>query len=81
MKLKGHTWFWSLGVFIGLLMYYFPTNFYFFWLMGLLVFIYVARLIYDRRQRSRPKPKPEKKEHVCCPRCSGDEPWPGEVSR
>lgn len=75
MKRKGHIRFWLLAAVIGFLMYYFPMNFYFPGLMGLLVFIYVARFIYDRRQKS--KPEPPKKEHVCCPRCSGDEPWPG----
>ncbi len=79
MKLKGHVWRLSLGAFIVILMYYFPTNFYFPALLGLLIFIYAARLVYDRRQKSKPKPKKEEEERVCCKRCSGEEPWPGEA--
>ncbi len=77
VKLKGHIWRLSLGAFIVILMYLFPTNFYFPGLLGLLVFIYVARLVLDRRQNSKPKPK--KEERVCCKRCSGEEPWPGDA--
>ncbi len=75
MKLKGHILFWSFAVFVGVMIYYFPQGT---WmaLMVVGVIVYVGRIILSRRKKPEP---PKKKERVCCPRCSGEEPWPGEA--
>ncbi len=76
MKLKSHILFWSFAVFVGALIYYFPQGT--FWaVMVVGVIVYVGRIILARREKSKPE-EPKKKERVCCPRCSGEEPWPGD---
>ncbi len=75
MKLKSHILFWSFAVFVGAMIYYFPQGT---WLalMVVGVVVYVGRIILARRKK--PQTEPKKKERVCCPRCSGEEPWPGD---
>lgn len=32
-----------------------------------------------RKKKKLEKEKPEKEKPYCCKRCSGEEPWPGEM--
>lgn len=81
MKLKSHVCFWSFVVFVTYLIVFtyfsaFTTTILGF--MGVVAFIYVLSIIIGRRKKSRPEPK--KEEWVCCRRCSGEEPWPGDMT-